>query len=132
MRCQMLFLLFPEFRSKQVPWNHHQWWGYFGTLHEFCFGEDSRLINKAGNFLKKRLKPETILFMLPESFGRDLCSPDQGSQLRIGDIRIDGSEPGEGRETTVRASNHSFPSDDIGKTADAFCYQFGMFDKIGG
>ena len=81
-------------------------------------------------FSEKTLKPKTIRFMLPESFGRNLCSPDQGSQLCIGDVRIDGSKPGEGRETTVRACNHPFPPDDVGKTADAFCYQFGMFDKI--
>src|SRR5262245_34442635 len=66
----------------------------------------------------------------PELPARETRPFRQRLQLRVGDVRIDLAEAGEGAEAAVGARDDTLAADDVGETADALGNVLGMLDEV--
>ena len=75
---------------------------------------------------------EGLAALSPKSIARDSRPFRDACEFRIGDFAVYCAEARKGCKAAVASRDDTLAADDIGKTADAFGDEFGMFYKICG
>ncbi len=73
---------------------------------------------------------EWLAALSPKSIACDSRSFRDACEFRIGDLAVYCTEARKGCKAAVASRNDTLAADDIGKTADSFGNELGMFYKI--